>query len=232
MIASNPLPPKRPVRIVIADDHKFYRDGFKINLCQFEQVHVVADAEDGAQSLKLVAEQLPDIVFMNVNMPVMDGITATREIRSRFPYIHVIAVSGRFSDEMITDVIEAGASGYLLKNTTGQDVIEAIERVLNGGIYYCTEVANRVVELNMRTGFNPLKPFDRPEFTEPEKNIIIGICDGLTNKEIAARLGMDTRQVERAIDRIMEKINRVSEKKCTGRTCIAMFAVRHHMYKA
>ena len=214
-----------PCRIVIADDHEMFRQGFTVALRKYLQVQIIGYAGDGQELMERVIQLLPDVVFADIEMPRMDGIAATREIKRCFPFIHVIALSAFMDDWMITDMIEAGAEGYLLKNTTGEEIVEAIEKVTNGKLYYTPDVANRLVELNKRTNYNPLKSFEKPGFTQKEIAVMQENCKGLTNKEIAAKLGIEPRQVELIKDNIRQKTG------CVNSAAMATYAVQNFIYR-
>lgn len=195
----------RPARVVIADDHPFLIEGFCLAMRKHSQVLMAGQASNGQELVKLVEEVQPDVAFTDIQMPVMDGIAATREITERFPYVSVIAFSSFIEDCLITDIIEAGAMGYLLKNEHITIILKAIERVMNREVYYSHEVSLRLAAMMKRTGYNPMKPFDKPHFTELELAVMKLICDELSSKEIAQKLGIDARSVESAKSRIMEK---------------------------
>jgi two-component system, NarL family, response regulator NreC len=213
----------KPVRIVIADDHPFFVEGFCDALRKHPHVLVAGSAANGEELVKLVEELHPDIVFTDIQMPVKDGIAATKEIRQNFPYINIIAFSGFIEDCLITDMMDAGASGYLLKNEHISQILAAIDKVMNGGNYYSREVLERLASLMKRTGSNPMKPFNKPRFTDMELSVIKEICNGLSNKEIAQKLGIDIRAVEGAKSRIMEKTG------CHNSAGIVMYAIRNYI---
>jgi DNA-binding NarL/FixJ family response regulator len=218
------ITPTKPVRVVIADDHPFFIDGFCAAMRKQPQILVAGSAQNGQELVRLVEEIRPDIVFTDIQMPVMDGIAATKEIRQKFPYINIIAFSGFIEDCLITDMVEAGASGYLLKNEHISEILTAIESVMNGGCYYSHEVSGRIVTLMRRTGLNPLKPFNKPRFTERELAVMKEICHELSNKEIAQKLGLDVRSVESAKSRIMEKTG------CRNSAGIVVYAIRNYIW--
>ena len=215
----------KPVRIVIADDHQLLIDGFCLAMRKHPQVMVAGSASNGEELVKLVEELLPDVVITDIKMPVKDGITATREIRERFPYIPIIAFSDYLEDSFITDMLEAGASGYLLKNERVSQILLAIEKVMSGKMFYSQEVSNRVVELMKRTACNPMRPFNKPNFTEMEIAVMIEICNELSSKEIAQKLNLEARSVDSAKSRIMEKTG------CRNSIGIVVYAIRNFIWK-
>ncbi len=210
-----------PIRIVIADDHPFFVDGFYAAMRKHNEVRVMGHAHNGKDLLDLVQKTQPDVVITDIQMPVMDGIAATREIKRRYPQIHVIAISAFAEDVFITEMLDAGASGYLLKNAHKDEIICAIERVVRNEMHYSLEVSNKVVALMKRTKTNPMKPLDKPRFTDKELAVMKEICKGYSSKEIAQVLQLEVRAVESARQRIMEKTG------CSNSTAVAMYAVRH-----
>lgn len=219
------LAPTKPVRVVIADDHPIFIDGFYSAMRKHPQVSVAGQAANGEELVQLVEELVPDVVFTDIQMPVKNGIAATREIMQRFPYVSVIAITNYIEDSFITDMMEAGAMGYLLKNETVHEILRAIEKVMSGQIYYSHEVSNRLVALMKRTAYNPMKPFDKPRFTELELAVMKEICDELSSKEIAQKLGIEVRSVESAKARIMEKTG------CRNSAGIVKYAIRNYIVR-
>jgi DNA-binding NarL/FixJ family response regulator len=165
------------------------------------------------------------VVFTDIQMPVKDGITATREIMQRFPYVSVIAFSGFVEESFITDMMDAGAMGYLLKNEHITIILKAIEKVTRGETYFSHEVSNKLAAMMKRTAYNPMKPFDKPRFTDLELAVMKEICDELSSKEIACKLGVDVRSVESAKSRIMEK---TGARNSAG---IVKYAIRNYIVK-
>jgi len=223
MLAETSTPtPTKPVRIVIADDHPILVDGFCFALRKHKEVEVAGTACNGEQLVKLVQQLQPDIAFTDIKMPVMDGITAAKEIRERFPGVKVIAFTGFMDDCFITDMmIEAKASGYLLKEAHKKEILMAIEKVSSGQIYCSGEVLQRLVVLAQRTSTNPVKPFSKPDFTEREMTIMAENARGLSSKEIAQKQNIKPGAVESAKRRLFEKTN------CRNSLELAAYAFRN-----
>jgi DNA-binding NarL/FixJ family response regulator len=217
--------PTKPVRVVIADDHPFFIEGFCDAMRKHPQVMIAGRAHNGQELVALVEELCPDVVFTDIQMPVKDGIAATKEIREKFPYVNVIGFSGFIEDSFITDMLEAGASGYLLKNEHISEILSAIDNVMSGGCYYSREVSTRLATLMRRTNCNPLKPFNKPHFTELELSVMKEICQELSSKEIAQKLGLEARSVESAKSRIMEKTG------CRNSAGIVVYAIRNYIWR-
>jgi two-component system, NarL family, response regulator NreC len=209
-----------PIRIIVADDHEIFRDGFAALIHKHPGIHLVAEASNGEQLLQLVKKLLPDVVLIDIEMPVMDGITATRYILKDFPQTNVIALSMFNHEHVLQKMIDAGAKGYLLKNADKKDIIKAIEAAHDNIPYYCQDTSAKLARLKR-------KQQDESEFnlTEKEKEIIIYICQGLTSKEISAKLHLSIRTIEGYRENIMQKTH---ARKTAG---IINMAMKHkHLF--
>ncbi len=194
-----------PIRIVIADDHEIFRNGFKLLLKDQPLIELVGDAANGKELLLLAKEAQPDVVFMDINMPVMDGIEATKQLSKAAPDTGIIALSTFNEDSLIVDMLEAGARGYLLKNTNKAELFTAAKAVHEGGTYYCAATSSRLQKLIVQSGFNPYKHKPKPSFSQRELEVIDLICKEYTTKEIAGQLGLSNRTVESYRENILEK---------------------------
>lgn len=213
-----------PIRIVIADDHSLFLECFRLLINRQPGMEVIGEAHNGKHLIQEVAEKSPDIVITDINMPQMCGVEATRIIRSNSPATGVIALSMCDEEEMVFHMLEAGAKGYLLKNSNEEEVVHAIHAVNDNGVYYCSTTSNKLVRLMARSSFNPYKPGMKPDFTEREIQIMGLICRELCSKEIAGKLGINFRSVESARERIQEKIG---ARNMIG---IAVYAIRHGIF--
>jgi DNA-binding NarL/FixJ family response regulator len=211
-----------PIRIIIADDHPIFIDGLKTLL---KKVHLLGiecagEASNGKELIEQVEKLKPDIVFTDIQMPQMDGIAATKIIKAKFPDIKVIALSGFNETGLILDMIEAGASGYLLKNTSKKELFQSIQAVIDGKTYYCTESAEKLSEY-IKLEKQPNK---KDQLTASDKQIIKLVCQGRINKEIASQLKLSKRTVENYREKIMEKI------EVSNIMELAMYAVKNNIY--
>jgi DNA-binding NarL/FixJ family response regulator len=194
-----------PIRIVIADDHEIFRDGFKVLLKKQKDLELVGEAENGKDLLDVVAVQLPDIVITDIRMPIMDGIEACKKIRKKYPSIQVIALS-MFNDEnLIVDMLEAGARGYLLKNTTRHELLAATKAVSEGSAYYSADTSGKLTRMIAESRFNPYRNEPIKQFTSRELQIIRLMCRQLTNGEMAKELALSIRTIESHREKIQEK---------------------------
>ncbi|MBS4065293.1 MAG: response regulator transcription factor [Chitinophagaceae bacterium] len=214
-----------PIHIVIADDHELFRDGFKVMASKFPQVKLIGEAANGLELLALVAQTNPEVVLTDIKMPVMDGIEATKRMAVEYPGIHVIALSMFDEENLIIDMLEAGARGYLLKNAGKEDIIEAIKAVNQDRTYYCKQTSAKLLELIATSKFNPNKKLQKPEFNEREISIIQLICNQKSNKEMADILNLSIRTVEGYREKIQEKM------QVQNTAGIVVYAIKNNIYK-
>lgn len=213
------------IKIVIADDHGIFREGFKLLLKEQDVINLVGEAENGKELLQVVKDVQPDVVFVDIKMPVMDGIQACRNIKVNFPAVGMIALSMFNDDNLIIDMLEAGAKGYLLKNTNKEELIQATIAVYEGGTYYCGATSAKLQGMIAKSKFNPYRNQAAVKFTTRETDIIRMICQQLTNKEIAAILGLSYRTIETHRENIQEKIG---AKNSIG---VVLYAVKHQIFE-
>ena len=196
-----------PIRIVIADDHEIFRDGFKVLLKNQTELELVGEAENGKELLEVVDRELPDVVIVDIKMPIMDGVEACKQIKRKYPDMKIIALSMFNDDNLIVDMLEAGAKGYLLKNTNKPELLNAAKAVYEGSTYYCSATSDKLTKMIADSRFNPYKHKPVQKFTSRELDIIRLICEQNTNKEIAVKLRLSRRTVESHREKIQEKTN-------------------------
>lgn len=211
------------IRLVIADDHEIFRDGLALMLSKQQEINLVGQAENGKKLVSLVEEVQPDVVMTDVKMPVMDGIEASRFLLSRRPDLRIIALSMFDEENLIVDMLEAGAKGYLLKNADKQEILDAIQSVYEGKTYYCHHTSSRLISLISKSRFNPYKRKEPLSFTDRETEIIRLICQQLTAQEIADRVFLSKRTVEGHRTKILEKMN---VKNTAG---VVIYALKHRI---
>lgn len=173
------------VRIIIADDHRVFIAGMTALLKEFPEMKVIAEAENGVQLVELVEKHQPDLVLTDIQMPLKDGIEATREIHKRFPEMKIIALSMMNESIYIKKMLEAGASGYILKTVNKEELISTIRRVAAGEKYFSQEVTAELIN-NFSDKSSQSNPAD--VLTKREKEILALIAQGLTDKEIAEKV--------------------------------------------
>jgi len=213
------------IRIVIADDHEIFRDGFQIMLKKQSDIELVGEAADGNELIEITGAMKPDVVLTDIKMPILNGIEATRIIKKKYPAVEVIALSMFDDDNLIIDMLESGAKGYLLKNTPKSEIIEAIKTVYNGEFYYCRTTSQKLIELMAQSNFNPYKEITKPEFSPRELEIIVLICQQATTKEIASTLFLSIRTIEGYREKIQEKMN---VKNAAG---IVVYAIKNGIFR-
>lgn len=211
------------IRLVIADDHEIFRDGLTLMLSKQDAVLLVGQAKDGEELLRIVDETRPDIVLTDIKMPRLDGISAARALIRQHPAIKIIALSMYEEEALIVEMLEAGAKGYLLKNSDKREIMEAIQTVFEGNIFYCRHTSAHLATLIVRSKFDMHKKAFEDLFTDREKEIIRLICRQHTAQEIGDLLYLSKRTVEGYRTRILEKMD---VKNTAG---VVVFALRHHL---
>lgn len=214
-----------PIKIVIADDHEIFREGFKLLLKNQKELELVGEAENGKELLDLAASQSPDVAFVDIKMPIMDGIQACKHIKKRFPDMKVIALSMFNDDNLIVDMLEAGARGYLLKNTNKNELLQASIAVHEGNPYYCMATSSKLEKMIADSTFNPYRNQPKTIFTTREIDIIKLICQQKTNKEIGDMLGLSFRTIESHREKLQEK---TSSRNSIG---VVIYAIKHDIYQ-
>lgn len=209
------------IRLVIADDHEIFRDGLSLMLSKQQHIQLAGQAENGRELISLVNEVQPDVIMTDVKMPIMDGIEATRSLLSQHPDLKIIALSMFDEENLIVDMLEAGAKGYLLKNADKQEILDAIHSVYEDKNYYCHHTSSKLASLISKSKFNPYKKKEPVNFTEREIEIIRLICQQQTAQEIADKVFLSKRTVEGHRTRILEKMN---VKNTAG---VVIYALKH-----
>jgi len=201
------------VRLLIADDHKIVRDGLKALLESRSDMKVVAEAENGRQAVELIQQVPVDVVIMDVAMPVLNGVEATRRILARHRNVKVIALSMHSDRRFVTEILKAGASGYLLKDCAFEELAQAIEAVLSGATYLSPRVADLLVQHYVRgeADSHPSSAFSL--LTPREREVLQLLAEGKSTKEIALYLRVSPKTVETHRRQVMTKlgVNSVAE---------------------
>jgi two-component system, NarL family, response regulator NreC len=213
------------IKVAIADDHEIFRDGLRAMLQKQQDILLVAEAANGKELIEQVKAHEPDIVISDVKMPLMDGAAATRHLSENYPHIGIIALTMFDEEDLIIDMLEAGARGYLLKNADKHEIVDAIKSVYQQQPYYCRHTSNRLAQMVAKSKFNPYKQKQRPDFNEREIDIIGDICNGFTSKQIAEKIFLSVRTVEGLRLKIMEKME---VKNTAG---IIIYAIKNNLYK-
>lgn len=194
------------INVIIADDHEIFRDGLKLMLGSVEGIHLAGEANNGRELVALAEKINPHVVITDIKMPVMDGMEAAKIIKKQNPGIMVIALSMFDDEELILEMLESGATGYLMKNADKSEVIDAIHTVHNNDSYYCKSTSGKMAKLIAYSRYHMQKQKKEAEFSEKEKEIIRLICQECTNKQIGEKLFLSSRTVEGYRMKILEKM--------------------------
>lgn len=195
------------IRVLLADDHTVVRQGLRALLAAEEDIEIVGEAENGRQALQLVKKLLPDIVVMDIAMPVLNGIEATRQITRYVPNVKVLVLSTYSNDEYVEQLTEAGAAGYLVKQTAANDLLKGIREAFKGNAFFSPAIAKRLRD-QCRQTFGGGQPFKRRSdyLTTREAEVLQLIAEGRANKQIAAELFISIKTVEKHRQQVMNKL--------------------------
>lgn len=212
------------IKVMIADDQELIRDSLKIVLEQNEDMQVSALASDGQECLEMVEKEQPDVILMDVRMPEVDGVQATRRIKNKFPQIRIIILTTFDDDDYVFNALKYGASGYLLKGVSVTELSQAIRTVVSGGAMINPEIAGKVVQrFSQLAQQGPVVEAAFPEadkLSRTERNIAHLVGHGLSNKEIATRLSLSEGTVRNGLSSALAKL------ELRDRTQLAIWAVQ------
>jgi len=206
----------KKTRILIADDHDVVRSGLRMLLRTSPEFSVTGEAADGEEAVHLVEKQKPDIVFMDISMPKLDGIEATKIIKGKFPGTHVIILTVHEDEEYAFHVLRAGASGYLLKNASRKEIFEAVRSAMAGERFFSPGISKIIVDGFMKReneGNSHPAPEEKKEpaagqqLTKRELEVLQYIAQGFTNRQIAEALFLSFRTVNTHRANLMQKLN-------------------------
>ena len=211
-------------RILLADDHELVRQGIAAMLTKASDIEIVGQARTGREAIEYTRRDLPDVVLMDVKMPDMDGLEATRRIKEERPRTAVIMVTMHDNPNYLRDAVRAGAAGYLLKDVSGEELIDAVRQVASGGAF---------IESQMLKGMlSEMKPTGQPatsaakNLTKREREILSLVAEGMSNREIAEKLVLSPETVKSHVAAILEKLN------VSDRTQAAIYAVRNGLVES
>lgn len=195
------------IRILLADDHVVVRQGLRALLAAEEDIDIVAEADNGRQAVQLVKKLLPDVVVMDIAMPVLNGLEATRQITRTVPAAKVLILSSYSDEEYISQLTEAGAAGYLVKQTAANDLLKAIREAHKGNAFFSPAIAKRLRD-QCRESFASGQPVKRRTdyLTTREAEVLQLIAEGRANKQIAAELCISIKTVEKHRQQVMNKL--------------------------
>jgi two-component system, NarL family, response regulator NreC len=208
------------VRILLADDHTLVRQGLRKVLEERPDWEVVAEASDGREALRLAEQHKPDVAIVDVAMPLLNGIETTRQITKRLPATRVLVLSMHADEAYVTQILQAGATGYLLKDSAGVDLMQAVAEVSNGKSFFSPAIARVMLDDYVRQLADKGITDRYESLSVREREIFQLIAEGKTNKEIAALLSVSPSTVETHRGHIMEKLDLHSAAE------IVLYAVR------
>lgn len=208
------------MKILLCDDQAVIRDGMEMLLQLEKDFEVVGTAQDGYEAVELADSKKPDLILMDLKMPGMNGIEATREIRKKHPQMKILVLTTYDDDEWVFDAIRAGASGYLLKDTPRQKIVEAIRGTVEGKSFVDPGVAGKLLN---QVASNQTQPASilTDKLTERELDVLRLLAKGMTNTDIAGQLHLSEGTVRNHVSAILEKLN------VSDRTQAAVIAIQH-----
>jgi len=207
------------IRILLVDDHMVVRSGLSTVLAVYDDLQLVGEAGDGEEAIRLCERLQPDVVLMDLLMPKMDGVSATKIIKERWPRIQVIALTSFKEKEYVEGALKAGANGYLLKNVSAEELVNAVRRAAAGQPSLSPEAAQVLIQKVNEP------PPPGQDMTDREKEILALMVQGLSNTEIADRLVVSQSTVKFHVSNVLSKLG------VTGRTEAVALAVKYHLVK-
>ncbi len=195
------------IRVVLADDHTVVRQGFRSLLQEDKSIDVVGEAENGRDAVLMVKKYLPDVVVLDISMPILNGVQATRQIRKFNPKIKILILSMHKDEEYVREVFLAGALGYILKQTTGPDLISAIKEVNRGNAYLSPSIAKPLVSEYREIVKGGKLARKQTGLTPREMEVLQLIAEGNSNRKIAEQLFISIKTVETHRQKIMDVLN-------------------------
>lgn len=194
------------ITLVLVDDHIMVRSGLRMLLELQNDMRIVGEAENGAEAVRKVMSHKPDVVLMDVQMPDMNGIEATREIKKIMPETAVLALTIYEDDQYFFEMLKAGASGYVPKRAAPDDLVKAIRTVARGDVFLFPTLATRLVQDFVNRQDTEMPPVC-DEITSREQEVLTLIAEGLTNAAVGEQLGISVKTVDRHRENIMQKLN-------------------------
>jgi DNA-binding NarL/FixJ family response regulator len=195
------------IAVLLVDDHTVVRQGLRALLEGESDLKVVGEAENGRQAVRLAKKMLPDVVVMDVAMPVLNGIEATRQLSKELPSAKVLGLTSYGDDEYVAQLMQAGACGFLIKQTAADDLLKAIRQVNEGKTYFSASIAKRMLDQKGELLANGHRATKGGELTSRESEVLQLIAEGFANKQVAAELSISIKTVEKHRQQVMNKLN-------------------------
>jgi DNA-binding NarL/FixJ family response regulator len=211
---------REALRVVLADDHAVVREGLKALVNAQPDMHVIGEAADGEEACRVTKELSPDILVMDLSMPVLAGVDATVRVRRECPNVKVLALTVHEERLYLTQLLRAGASGYVLKRAAAAELVRAVRTVAAGGTYIDPSIAGTLVE-GFLDAQEAAEHASHDALSDRERQVLVGIARGFSNKELAATFGLSVKTVETYKARVAEKLG------LRTRADIVRYAARH-----
>jgi len=212
-----PMNDKPPIRVMLVDDHLMVRDGLKVFLSMYDDLGIVAEAEDGEQAIELCAQVQPDVILMDIVMPNLDGPAATARIRKAFPQVQVIALTSFLEEDLVQRALQAGANGYLLKDVHPDKLAKAIRDAHEGR----PTIDSAAAQVLAQAARQP--PPVGTDLTPREREVLALLTEGMTNKKIAKALTLSDGTVRLHVSNVLSKLG------VSNRTEAATLALQHDL---
>jgi DNA-binding NarL/FixJ family response regulator len=208
-------------KVLLVEDHEIVRQGIKALLQGNPQVVVTGEASNGEEALEKISASQPDLILMDMNMPVMNGLDCTKLVKKQFPSIKVLILSMHNHENYLIDMLDAGADGYILKNSSKDELLFAIKKIANNGVYIGSEFTLGMLAKFKAENKSNMLPKINLALSDREKDVLTLIADGLTNAEIAGKLFTSIRTIETRRKRLLEKTG------TTNTATLIRFAVKN-----
>lgn len=214
------------IRLLIADDHQLLRDGLKELFGKTPGIEVVGEADNGEEAVVKAGELIPDVILLDITMPVMGGLQAAKIIAESYPQIKILLLSVHESDEYLAEMLSIGLAGYIIKTASGREVVSAIRAVHKGDVYLYPSIARMLVKEYSKNIDNRKRNAVYDGLTEREKEILMHIADDKKNREIAEIMGLKIRTVQAHRTNLMDKLG------AHDRTELVKYAIRKGIIEA
>lgn len=211
----------KPLTYLITDDHQIFRQGLRMALSDDPLLECIGEAGDGQELLELLKMHEPDVILLDLKMPVMDGMEATRQIRQRYPDVRILILTMHDDDQLVLHLLEAGANGYLVKNTDADEIKLALHSCRETGYYFSDYVSGLMLRSIIKKNDHSPRFREDAELSEREKEVLRLICEGCTMAEIGQQIFLSPRTVEKIKSSLCEK---TGAKNSAG---LIMYAVKH-----